>query len=87
MRRILLAMMIAVLALGLSGCIVRRVPVEPQRTETREVEEFDRLSFSGYGTLLVEQGDDYELEISGPGDVVDRLEDFIAIVNACRRQR
>jgi len=72
-RRVVLAAMVVVLALGLSGCIVRRVDVGPDRSESRDVEGFEKVSFSGFGTLLITQGSGYELEVSGSSDVLDEL--------------
>lgn len=73
MRRVMVAMMVAVLAVGLSGCIVRRVESGPDRTESRDVSDFDEVSFSGYGTMTIKQGGRYSLKLSGPSEVVDRV--------------
>ncbi len=74
MRRVFLATMVVVLAVGLSGCVLRRVSNEPDRTESRDVSGFDSVSFAGYGELKVRQGSSYKLEVTGAGDVVDRVE-------------
>lgn len=69
-----MAVLVAALALGLTGCIVRRASEGGDRTESREVSDFDTVDFSGFGKVEVVQGDEYALELSGPTDLVDRIE-------------
>lgn len=72
-RRVLIAAMVAALALGLSGCIVRRVEIEKPSSESRRIDKFDAVSFSGYGGLTVKEGSRYDVEIDGPQSAVDRV--------------
>lgn len=72
-RKITLAALITVLALGLSGCIVRRAEDVDNRTETRNVSKFDEVDFSGYGRVEVVPGDTYELELNGPADLLNKI--------------
>jgi len=72
-RKILTLVLAAVLVLGLSGCIVRRASDTDTKTETREVQDFTAVDFAGFGDVTVIQGDEYELELSGPTDLVDRI--------------
>lgn len=72
-RRVLVAVVVAALALGLSGCIVRRVEIEEPRSESRPIDGFDEVSFSGYGDLTVKEGSRYDVEIRGPQSALDRV--------------
>lgn len=72
-RKIALLTLVAALVVGLSGCVLRRAEESEARTESRDVEAFDEVEFTGYGTLKIEQGPDYAVEVSGPGDEIDRL--------------
>lgn len=73
-RRVFLTAMVLVMALGLSGCIVRKVDSGPERTESRDVSGFEEVSFSGYGSMEVKQGSRYQLKLSGPSDVLERVD-------------
>ena len=72
-RRIVMASLIAALVLGLSGCVLSPVEAAEDRTESRDVSGFDAVDFAGIGNLEVVQGSRYELELSGSGDVLDRV--------------
>jgi len=73
-RRVVVVTVVAALALGLSGCIVRRVDTEKPRVESRAVESFDAVSFSGYGDLVIKRGPRRDVEINGPESVIERIE-------------
>lgn len=73
-RRVSLTVLVLVLALGLSGCIVRRVDSGPERTESRDVSGFEEVSFSGYGSMEIKQGSRYQLKVTGPSDVLERVD-------------
>lgn len=64
--------LVLALAVGLTGCVLRPVESADRRTETRDVTGFDSIEFAGFGELEIVQGPEYALEISGPGDVLDR---------------
>lgn len=72
-RKITLILLAGVLVLGLSGCILRPAGSSRERTETPDVQDFDSIDFEGWGNLTIEQGDEFEVTITGPGDQVDRL--------------
>ncbi|MDO8987892.1 MAG: head GIN domain-containing protein [Coriobacteriia bacterium] len=72
-RKIAMTTLIAVLALGLTGCIVRRAEDVENRAESRAVTKFDTVDFSGYGRVEIVQGDTYELELNGPADLLDKV--------------
>ena len=74
MRRVVLVMLIVTVAAALSGCVVRRAEDTETRSETRTVSGFDEVEFSGYGSLDIVQGDRFELELTGPADLVERTE-------------
>jgi len=73
-RKILALVLAVVLVLGLSGCIVRRASDTDTTTESRDVQDFSAVDFAGFGDLTVIQGDEYALELSGPTDLVERIE-------------
>lgn len=73
-RRVLALTLVVALAFGMSGCIVRRASETDTTTESREVDEFSAVDFSGFGNIQVVQGDEYGLQLSGPTDLVDRIE-------------
>jgi len=73
-RRVVALTLVVALAFGMSGCIVRRASDTDSTTESREVDEFSAVEFAGFGDLEVVQGDEYSLQLSGPTDLVDRIE-------------
>jgi len=73
-RKIAVVVLAVLLVLGLSGCIVRRASDTDTTTESRDVQDFTAVDFAGFGNLTIVQGDQYELELSGPTDLVDRIE-------------
>lgn len=73
-RRIVAVVLAIVLVMGLSGCIVRRAEVSEPRSEDRDVSGFEAVDFSGFGRVTIEQGDEYEVTVTGSGDLVDRLD-------------
>lgn len=44
-----------------------------ERTETRVVSDFDQVSFSGLGTLVITQGDQESLMITGSSNYIDSI--------------
>lgn len=72
-RKVTLIVLAAVLMLGLSGCILRPAGSSQEKTETPDLKDFDSIDFEGWGNLTIEQGDEFEVTITGPGDQVDRL--------------
>lgn len=71
MRRILMAVLITALAVGLSGCIVRRVEAEKPTVKSRQVGSFEAVDFSGYGELRIVKGGTHDVEINGTPSTVD----------------
>ncbi len=70
-KRILLPFILTVLLV--SGCAV--IPGWGNAiTETREVSNFDRLSFSAFGGLTITQGEQESLTIEAPRDIMARIE-------------
>jgi len=43
-------------------------------TETREVSDFDRVALTGFGELVITQGEEESLTIEAPQDILDRIE-------------
>lgn len=73
-RKVVAIALIAGMALGLSGCILRRAEGSAPRTEERDVaSSFDTIDFEGWGELVIKEGEDYEVEVSGSRDMLDRL--------------
>lgn len=73
LRKAFLLVLITVLSLGLAGCIVRRASDTDTRTESRDVDGFSAIEFAGFGDVKVVQGDEYDVELSGPADLVGRI--------------
>jgi len=72
-RKAILLALIVVLSLGLSGCIVRRASDTDTSTESRDVDGFNAIEFAGFGDVKIVQGDEYDVELSGPTDLVERI--------------
>jgi hypothetical protein len=68
-KRLLFAFIIVLVLVG--GCAV---DPEDMSIETREVSNFDRVSFSGIGALVIVQGDQESLTIEAPSEIMDRIE-------------
>ncbi len=64
---------VAVLGLGLTGCVFREAPSSAVRSESRDVSGFDAVEFSGYGNLTLVQDDQYSVEIDASDNVRDRI--------------
>ncbi len=72
MKRLILLILILTVLL-VSGCAV--IPGWGNFiTETREVSNFDRVSFSAFGGLTIMQGEQESLTIEAPGDIMARIE-------------
>lgn len=70
-KRILLPLILTVLLV--SGCAL--IPGWGNSiTETREVSNFDRVSFSAFGGLTIVQGEQESLTIEAPTDIMARIE-------------
>ncbi len=65
------------LSFSLSSCItIRTDSIKGSGevvTESFEVGDFDRLTFSGVGKLIIEQGDEISLEVEAESNVIDAL--------------
>ncbi len=73
-RRVVVLALALMMLLGMSGCVVRRVDTGPKTSEVYPVSGFDSVDFSGFGTLEVEQGDEYGLELTGSTRELERVE-------------
>lgn len=71
-KKILLIALVAVLAVGTSGCVIRRAESSERTVDTRDVGEFGSVDFEGFGDLTIVQGSAYEVELSGPADLVEK---------------
>ena len=65
------------LSLSLSSCITIRVNTPKGSgeviTKSFEVGDFDRLTFSGIGKIIIEQGEETSLEVEAESNVIDAL--------------
>lgn len=73
-RRLLTAIVVLTMLVGLSGCVVRPVDSGEIRTEVRDVGEFEAIDFSGFGRMVIEQGDGYEVELTSTEGVLQRVD-------------
>jgi hypothetical protein len=73
-RKVAIIALVGVLAVGTSGCVLRKAEGTERRSEEREVSGFDSVEFDGWGALTIEQGDEYALTVSGADELLDRLE-------------
>ena len=73
-RQVVTGVLVVMMIVGVSGCVVRPVDTGGTRTETRDVSGFDAIELSGFGSMHIEQGEDYEVELSGSESVLDRTE-------------
>jgi hypothetical protein len=68
------------LVLSLSSCITIKLNNEDLQgsgkvtTKDFEVSDFDRLSFSGIGNIIITQGDTESLKVEAESNVIERLE-------------
>jgi hypothetical protein len=68
------------LALSLSSCITIKLNNKDLQgsgkvtTKDFEVSDFDRLSFSGIGNIIITQGDTESLKVEAESNVIERLE-------------
>lgn len=73
-----LVAVLVVASLGASGCILRRVPGGGLVTQTRQAQDFDRISFSGLADLTVDSGPDYRVELRGLEGVLDGVRTYVS---------
>ena len=73
-RRLVTGILAVMMLVGVSGCVVRPTDTGSPRTETRDVSDFDAIELSGFGSMVIEQGEDYEVELSGPASVLERTD-------------
>lgn len=73
-RRLAAAILVFMMLVGVSGCIVRPVDTGAMATEVRDVPEFDAIDFAGFGSMVIEQGAGYEVELTGTESVLQRVD-------------
>ncbi len=73
-RSVIGVLVMMMMLVGVSGCVVRPVDSGPTRTEVRDLSEFDTIDFSGFGSMVIEQGDGYEVELTSTESVLQRVD-------------